>query len=320
MAKKANNTTEATKVAEEIKVTEETKSTTPVSLFVASTTGNASTVRRQLEGSTQLTSLSTEIATKVLDTTMADKTKFELIAASQTDINALDRLVTENYDLHSVNVEFLRKLDTSTIDGLLKSNMSKRSHCKAKEMTMDNYKSMMAGLIAELLIRRATGNEKGKAFGTVGSRGTTGLFSDEALATLAADQEDLRREIRNLQSKKSILKKKLLASKAEDKEFAGTEDEYFNTNDQWKLLCAIEDQLFGIRIDGVRGARPAKTVTVDTTKNALAEKLADVDLSSLKAADAKKLLEEIAGLAADAKPEENPVDEEPADKESTDQQ
>lgn len=314
MSKKTNNTTEA------IKSTEETKVTTPASLFVTSTTNNASTVRRQLEGSTQLTSLSTEIATKVLDTAMADRTKLELIAASQTDMNALDQLVTENYDLQSVNVEFLRKLDADTIDGLLKSNMSKRSHCKSKEMTMDNYRSMMAGLIAELLIRRATGNEKGKAFGTAGSRGTTGLFSDEALATLAADQEDLRREIRNLQSKKSILKKKLLASKAEDKEFVGTDDEYFNTNDQWKLLCAIEDQLFGIRIDGVRGARPAKTVTVDTTKNALSEKLADVDISNLKAADAKKLLEEIAGLAATAKPEETPADEEPAAEESTDQQ
>lgn len=320
MAKKANNTTEANKATEANKVAEEIKVTTPTSLFATSATNNASTVRRQLEGSTQLTSLSTEIATKVLDTAMADKTKLALIAASQTDMNVLDQLVTENYDLQSVNVEFLTKLDASTIDGLLKSNMSKRSHCKSKEMTMDNYKSMMAGLIAELLLRQATGNEKGKAFGTVGSRGTTELFSDEALATLAADQEDLRREIRNLQSKKSILKKKLLASKAEDKEFVGTEDEYFNTSDQWKLLCDIEDQLFSIRIDGVRGARSTKTVIVDTTKNVLTEKLADIDISNLKAADAKKLLEEIAGLAVDVKSEETPTDEKMAAEKSTDQQ
>lgn len=290
-------------------------------LFVANTTGSTSSVRRQLEGSNQLSTLAVDIASKVLDTVMADKTKFELIAASQSDMNALDQLVTENYDLAEVDVEFLKKLDESTIDGLLKSNMSKRSHCKAKEMTMDNYKSMMAGLIAELLIRQATGKDKAKAFGTAGTRGTTGLFTDEALERLALDQEDLRREIRNLQSKKSILKKKLIDAKAEDKEFTGTDDEYFNTNEQWKLLCTIEDQLFGIRIDGNRG-RSTKTVVVDTTKDALAEKLADVDISTLKAADAKKLLAEIAGLTATQEPEEDSkTDEEPkTDEESTDQQ
>lgn len=290
-------------------------------LFVANTTGSTSSVRRQLEGSNQLSTLAVDIASKVLDTVMADKTKFELIAASQSDMNALDQLVTENYSLAEVDVEFLKKLDESTIDGLLKSNMSKRSHCKAKEMTMDNYKSMMAGLIAELLIRQATGKDKAKAFGTAGTRGTTGLFTDEALERLALDQEDLRREIRNLQSKKSILKKKLIDAKAEDKEFTGTDDEYFNTNEQWKLLCTIEDQLFGIRIDGNRG-RSTKTVVVDTTKDALAEKLADVDISTLKAADAKKLLAEIAGLTATQEPEEDSkTDEEPkTDEESTDQQ
>lgn len=290
-------------------------------LFVANTTGSTSSVRRQLEGSNQLSTLAVDIASKVLDTVMADKTKFELIAASQSDMNALDQLVTENYSLAEVDVEFLKKLDESTIDGLLKSNMSKRSHCKAKEMTMDNYKSMMAGLIAELLIRQATGKDKAKAFGTAGTRGTTGLFTDEALERLALDQEDLRREIRNLQSKKSILKKKLIDAKAEDKEFTGTDDEYFNTNEQWKLLGTIEDQLFGIRIDGNRG-RSTKTVVVDTTKDALAEKLADVDISTLKAADAKKLLAEIAGLTATQEPEEDSkTDEEPkTDEESTDQQ
>ena len=290
-------------------------------LFVANTTGSTSSVRRQLEGSNQLSTLAVDIASKVLDTVMADKTKFELIAASQSDMNALDQLVTENYSLAEVDVEFLKKLDESTIDGLLKSNMSKRSHCKAKEMTMDNYKSMMAGLIAELLIRQATGKDKAKAFGTAGTRGTTGLFTDEALERLALDQEDLRREIRNLQSKKSILKKKLIDAKTEDKEFTGTDDEYFNTNEQWKLLCTIEDQLFGIRIDGNRG-RSTKTVVVDTTKDALAEKLADVDISTLKAADAKKLLAEIAGLTATQEPEEDSkTDEEPkTDEESTDQQ
>lgn len=289
-------------------------------LFVANTTGSTSSVRRQLEGSNQLTTLSVDIACKVLDTVMADKTKFELIAASQSDMNALDQLVTENYNLAEADVEFLKKLDESTIDGLMKSNMSKRSHCKSKEMTMENYKSMMAGLIAELLIRQATGKEKGSAF-ISGVRSTTGLFTDEALERLAADQDDLRREIRNLQSKKSILKKKLIAAKAEDKEFTGTDDEYFNTNEQWKLLCTIEDQLFGIRIDGNRG-RSTQTVVVDTTKDALAEKLADVDISTLKAADAKKLLAEIAGLTAAQEPEEDSkTDEEPkTDEGSTDQQ
>lgn len=284
-------------------------------LFATSKEGTTSSVRRQLEGSNQLTTLSVDIASKVLDTVMADKTKFELIAASQSDMNALDQLVTENYNLVEADVEFLKKLDESTIDGLMKSNMSKRSHCKSKEMTMENYKSMMAGLIAELLIRQATGKEKGSAF-ISGVRSTTGLFTAEALERLAADQDDLRREIRNLQSKKSILKKKIIARVAENEDLSEAGE--FATDEQWRLLCDIEDQLFGIRIDGNRG-RSTKTVVVDTTKDALAEKLADVDISTLKAADAKKLLAEIAGLTAAQEPEETPADETPAAEETTEQ-
>ena len=285
-------------------------------LFATSKEGTTPSVRRQLEGSNQLTTLSVDIASKVIDKVIADKTKFTLIAASQTDMNALDQLVTENYSIAEADVEFLKTLDATTIDGLMKSNMSKRSHCKSKEMTMENYKSMMAGLIAELLIRQATGKEKGSAF-ISGVRSTTGLFTAEALERLAADQDDLRREIRNLQSKKSILKKKLNAKAAETED--KTEVEIFAEDEQWKLLCDIEDQLFGIRIDGNRG-RSTQTVVVDTTKDALAEKLADVDISSLKAADAKKLLAEIAGLTATPEPEETPAtDETPAAEETTEQ-
>ena len=43
-----------------------------------------------------------------------------------------------------------------------------------------------------------------------------------------------------------------------------------------------------------------KVVTVDTTKTALAEMLGDVDVNNMKAADAKKLIEQAMSLLKEA--------------------
>ena len=168
----------------------------------------------------------------------------ELFKASQREHSAMDTLIEEMVDFDTVDYDFIYQLDDKTVDGMLKSQQSKRSRCKSKAMTMDNYKSMMTAAIAEKIIRLATGKTKN----AVGVRRGTGTvtFSDEELEALRVDQEQLKKELRNVQSKKSIMK-----SKADFSE----EDE------RWQALLVAEEQLKSIRVS-TRGAR---VVEVDTT-------------------------------------------------------
>ena len=94
------------------------------------------------------------------------------------------------------------------------------------------------------------------------------------LQLLKEDQERLKKEIRNVQSKKSIMK-----SKADFSE----EDE------RWQALLVAEEQLKAIRVSTGR----TQVVKVDETKDALAEKFADVDLEHMNAKDSKVLLAQI---------------------------
>ena len=144
-------------------------------------------------------------------------------------------------------------------------------------MTMDNYRTMMVGALSENLIRIAANKPKS----AVGNRHASGKvdYTAEELEALAADQDKLKKEIRNVQSKKSIMK---------SKEGFSEEDE------RWQALLVAEEQLKGLRVDSV------KVVTVDTTKTALAEMLGDVDVNSMKAADAKKLIEQAMSLLKEA--------------------
>lgn len=229
---------------------------------------------RGLSGTAQLTSIASNIAVEIIQVINNDiETYVDDIKKSQVDNHAMDELIEKVHPLADVDVDFLKELDEETIDGMLKSQQSKRSRCKNKTMTMDNYRALMTGAIAENLIRLATGKEKH----AVGARRTAGSvdYTIEQLQQLGEDQEALRKEIRNIQSKKSIMK-----SKAD-----------FDENDErYQALLKAEQQLKDMRVSG------ASIVEVDTTKNALTDLMADVDIHNMKAADAKALLEQIVGL------------------------
>lgn len=102
-------------------------------------------------------------------------------------------------------------------------------------------------------------------------------FTAEQLEELRENQERLKKELRNVQSKKSIMKSK--ADFSEDDE-------------RWQALLVAEEQLKSIRVSTGR----TQVVKVDETKEKLAEVLADVDPSSLKAGDSKALLAQIKEL------------------------
>lgn len=239
------------------------------------TVNEAATVgTRGLSGTAQLTSTASNIASEILQVMNADIEEYvEDIKASQADNNVMDKLIEKVYPLTNVDVDFLRELDDETIEGMLKSQQSKRSRCKSKAMTMDNYRALMTGAIAENLIRLATGKEKHAG----GPRRMAGSvdYTIEQLQMLGEDQEKLKKEIRNVQSKKSIMKSKA---------------DFDESDERYQALLRAEQQLKDMRVS--TGA----VVEVDTTKDALSDLLADKDVHGMKAAEAKELLEQIAAL------------------------
>ena len=251
---------------------------TMINLF-AESNNTVTTNGRGLAGTAQLT----EIASRLTNDVIAQLNEnidehMELFKASQREHSAMDTLIEEMVDFNTVDYDFIYQLDDKTVDGMLKSQQSKRSRCKSKAMTMDNYKSMMTAAIAEKIIRLATGKTKN----AVGVRRGTGTvtFSDEELEALRVDQEQLKKELRNVQSKKSIMKSK--ADFSEDDE-------------RWQALLVAEEQLKSIRVS----TRGTKVVEVDTTKEKLEEAFEGIDLEnigSMKAADSKALLAKLAEL------------------------
>lgn len=253
-------------------------------LFNENTAAESSTNARSLAGTAQLTNTAANLTNDVLKTVEDDFECYrDKVAASKTDHGAMDTLIASVINLNEVDIEFLKELDETVLDSMLKSQQSKRSRSKGKVMTMDNYRNMMTAAIAENLIRLATGNVK-----TAGSsRRLSGSveYTDEQLAELSNDQEKLRKEIRNVQSKKSIMKSK----------------EGFNEDDErWQQLLVAEAQLKGLRTETTR------VVQVDETKNKLAEILDGKDIHSMKPAEAKKLLEQITGLTISEETDEEP--------------
>lgn len=242
-----------------------------------------------LAGTTALTTLTNDIASKVLNILQAADDS-ETIKTSTHDMQLLDSLVVEHGELNEVDTSFLSELSEATLSSMLKSQQSKRSRCKAKDMTVENYKSMMAATAAEYLIRSVLGKTKGNN----GRTATDALYTEERLAQLASDQEALRKEIRNVQSKKSIAK-----SKADHSE----------TSDRWVFLCAIEQQLKEIRLD----AAPTKVIVQEDPAIAtLREMLAEVQIDSIKLKDAKQLLQALVDVVFPAE-EEIAEEEQPAE-------
>lgn len=245
-------------------------------MFNATENNEATANARSLAGTAQLTAVANELVASTIKTIDGDFENYtEAFAASKSDHSAMDALLAQIINFDTIDVEFIKELDETVVDGMLKSQQSKRSRAKSKAMTMDNYKSMMAGAIAENLIRKATG--KAKSAG--GARRMSGSvdFTAEQLEALQADQEQLKKEIRNVQSKKSIMKSKA---------------DFTEEDERWQALLVAEEQLKSIRVT----TGGTKVVKVDETKEKLAEVLADVDPNSLKAGDSKALLAQIKEL------------------------
>jgi hypothetical protein len=231
----------------------------------------------QLQATAQLTNMSAIIADQLLKTFETDVEKYNpMVASSMKSHDAMDQLIAEGYDLQAVDVDFLKAESTDTLEKMLRSQQSKRSRSKSKVMTLDNYRTMLIGAIAENLLRIASGKPKSAGGGF--STSDVG-YSDDELQTLANDSEALKKAIRNVQSKKSIMKSKA---------------DFDETSDRWQQLLIAEETLKSLRIGG-DGAEVKQAVEA---KHKIEEMLATVNLDEMKGADAKKTLAAIQEMLA----------------------
>lgn len=231
----------------------------------------------QLNSTAELTRISADIAREILKRAEADAEKYQQqILDSQKSHDVMDQLINEIYDLTTVDIEFLKAESEEVLDRMIKSQQSKRSRAKSKEMTLENYLTMLTGAVAENLLRIAA--NKPKSAGGGGARRSSVRYSEEELEAFKNDPEALRKALRNVQSKKSIYKSKA---------------DFDPKSERWQELLEVEAQLKAIRDGQTAEAEKAIEKT-----NQLEEMLATVDPKDLKAADAKELLENIKQMLA----------------------
>lgn len=243
---------------------------------------------RNLPGTAELTSVAHSAAIRMMKAMEENMEAYRpRIQASATDSNELESIIRDfEYLLEVDEDSVLRALSDEMVESMLKSQQSKRSRAKSKPMTVDNYITMLTAAIAEDILRDIYNKPKSAG----GPRRVAGSidYTAEQLEALSNDQEALKREIRNVQSKKSIMKAKA---------------DFDEADPRWQALLKAEQQLKSMRVGGRSGI-----VEVDKTKDALSELLAGKDLSKMKAGDAHELLAQIAQLTV-AQAKEAPIDE-----------
>ena len=227
---------------------------------------------RGLAFTNQLTAVSEKTADEVLQkiNELGDAIQ-EKVKQSIVDHDVMDKLIAELTDLDQIDVSWLAAADEEELDRMLKSQQSKRSRSKSKVMTVENYMTMLTAAIAENLLRKTAGKPKSAGGGI--KRNQAG-YSEEELQALADDQEQLKKAIRNVQSKKCIMKSKA---------------NFDENSDEYQKLLMVEEQLKNLRVN----TNPAATAAIETTGK-INEILASADsVDSMKAADAKELLKKI---------------------------
>ena len=238
-----------------------------------STTNNA----RSLPGTAELTNVAHSSAIRVMNAMEANIEAFKpRIQKSATDTRELDAILDELLEYSIEDDSILYNLSDEQVEGMLKSQQSKRSRSKSKAMTLDNYVVLLTAAIAEDILRDIY--NKPKSAGGFHRVAGSVDYTIEQLEALGNDQEALRKEIRNIQSKKSIMKSKA---------------DFDESDPRWHALLKAEQQLKDMRVGGRTGV-----VEVDRTKDALSELLAGKDISKMKAAEAHELLERIAQMTA----------------------
>lgn len=229
-------------------------------------TSNESTQRGGAE-TIRMTGIAHTKAVEILQRLKNNEWTEEAMKDVMQDHDKVDTFLRENNLIDDTQFVELQGLDDGLVERMLKSQQSKRSRAKSKGLSEVVFIAMLEGAICENVLRTMYDKEKGQ----MAAPSRLAELTDEEYQKLAEDQEELRRMIRNVQSRKSIAKSK--------RDF--TED-----SDMWQQLLLAEAKLKSLRTGSDTSAAllPVKNILVD------------VDIDSLKASEAKALLAQIKEL------------------------
>lgn len=230
----------------------------------------ASLSRKALDGTAELNSLATDVANTALTTMLNNLTVYgEDMKASQTDNDVLDNLVDSFItDEHRAKaLDICKDKSHELCVQILKSQQSCRSRTRHKVMTKDNYRRLLIAAACERLLRGAANMPNGCVNGRQ-SVASLEPYTKEELVELAKDQDNVRRLLRNVQSKKTGCKK--------------LPD--YESSDRWKKLVVLNEQLVSIRTALPKSTHKALRLTK------LEQLMEGVDLNTINLDDCKDLL------------------------------
>jgi hypothetical protein len=215
----------------------------------------------------QCTDLANELYTKI---TTNEEWTTEYIIPILQDHDKLDRFIAEQAPFDETEFEWLVETDSGLVDRMIKSQQSKRSRSKGKQMTQQTVHAILVGAYAENVLRKVCNKPKNQLAASIGS---VVEYTPEQLAELQADQDNLRRHIRNLQSRASIMKSKI----------------GFDENDpKYVSLLDWQERLKELRVGAIAAPR---------ANPAVVEMLKDKDFNNMKPTEAKELLAQIYALS-----------------------
>lgn len=199
-----------------------------------------------------------------------DFTEDQIIAAIE-DHDDMDRMIEVSGLIPEVDDKFFdqfRGAKEVDYENMIRSQQSKRSRSKGKEHTVENIRTMMVGAFAENILRIVSNKPKQQGGG--GSLSELG-YTDEELENFRVKPDDLKKEIRNVQSKKSIMKSK-----------AG----FAETDERWQQLLRDEVQLKALRDGGTAAISEEVKAALE-----LKQELLDIDPESLNGEEALRLIQ-----------------------------
>ncbi|MNH04163.1 hypothetical protein D3C79_634450 [compost metagenome] len=257
--------------------------------------GMVSSGANKLDVTATLTNVSNNLATVVFEKIMerldAKEEGFEQrIGLSQKDNDALDTLIAECANLSVTKIDFLKEATEDVLERALKSQQSKRSRTKSKNMTKENYKTLISAAIAEHLIRLGLDKPKGA---NVGASAGSSTLSDKEIEKLRGDVAAINKAIRNVQSRKSIAKSKL---------------DFDETSERYQAILAQEVQLKQLR-DEANGIVDTAGAEAIEKQEKLKELVMNISSKDLKIGDARALIDNIQVLLKDDEPEITTTDE-----------
>lgn len=232
--------------------------------------------KNQLALTAKLTTESTVICNDLLADLNSQEDGAGKVRAMMEDNGAMNSEVSHYLTTTGYIGEWLKEASKDEAIKMLKSQQSKRSRAKSATMTLTNFKTMVTAAIAEELLRR--NHSIVRAAGGTGARTAELVLTDEMITSYTNDQALLGKAIRNVQSKKSIMKSKA---------------DFNEESEGWQALLSYEASLKSLR---TTGGVDAKTAEKAKKADEVETMLSSIDVSKMKKDDLAAALEQMKSM------------------------